>query len=262
MKHKFWKYQGTGNDFVFFDGREDVSKIKEEQEVRAKICDRRFGVGADGLIILEEDGTTDFRMLYYNSDGHEGSMCGNGGRCSIAFANFIGFASKKTVFEAVDGEHHGQILEEAWVDLGMNDVLQIEERSRDTFILDTGSPHYVRILDEDQDVDIVKFGREVRYGTEFKAAGINVNTCKITKDGIVIETYERGVEDETFSCGTGVTACAIAYSKFTKKNGNLKIPIITKGGHLSVSFHSQNGSFTNIVLGGPAQQVFGGEIEL
>lgn len=261
MKIKFWKYQGTGNDFVILDGREDVSLIKDNKQIINRLCDRKFGIGADGLIIIEEDVETDFRMIYYNADGGPTSMCGNGGRCSIAFAKFKGFSGDLTEFMAIDGHHDGEVKQGGWVDLGMIDVTHIEERSDKVFVLNTGSPHYVYFLDKDEEVDIVSFGKAIRYNEEFADEGINVNTVKVHDDYIQVETYERGVEDETLSCGTGVTACAIAYQeKFA--NGVTEVKILTKGGDLKVGFRKENEIYTNVVLSGPVSQVFTGEIEL
>lgn len=265
MELRFWKYQGTGNDFVIFDGRDDVSGIKDNKAVIAKLCDRRFGIGADGLIIIEPDEERDFKMVYYNSDGAESTMCGNGGRCSVAFAQFRGFSDRKTIFNAIDGEHHANISKEAWVDLGMINVSSVKKIDDKTYELFTGSPHYVYFPDSDEEIDIYEFGRNIRYSDTYKKEGINVNVVRKEGDAIRVETYERGVEDETYSCGTGVTAAAIAYaiwsgSDFETRNA---IPIITKGGKLEVSFDSESGNrFRDIVLSGPAVKVFEGVIQL
>ena len=262
MEYQFWKYQGTGNDFIFFDGRKDVSKIKGNKALIEKLCDRRFGIGADGLIILEEDHKTDFRMVYYNSDGGESTMCGNGGRCSIAFAKKMGFSGNKTFFEAIDGEHTGSINEDFWVELGMIDVLEIEAISENTFVMNTGSPHYIYFSQENEEIDIVKFGKSIRYNDRFKNEGINVNVVKIAKSGIEVKTYERGVEDETYSCGTGVTACAIAFNEYMPNEERNSVNILTKGGELAVKFKKEEGGYRNITLCGPAIKVFEGKINI
>ncbi|GLR15705.1 diaminopimelate epimerase [Portibacter lacus] len=260
MEYKFWKYQGTGNDFIFLDGRNDVSAIKDNTPVIARLCDRKFGIGADGLIILEEGSEHDFRMVYYNSDGSESTMCGNGGRCAIAFAKFIGLAKDSTVFDAIDGKHAGEILEDGWVELGMINVSKISNLKTNVYEMNTGSPHYVQLLKKGEALDIVDFGRKIRYNDQYKAEGINVNAAKMLENGISVETYERGVEDETLSCGTGVTACAIAYNEFMGNKGKNSVDVMTKGGQLKVSFMEKDGQYFDIVLSGPAVRVFEGVI--
>jgi len=261
MEHHFWKYQGTGNDFIFFDGRQDVSEIKDNKEVIASLCDRRYGIGADGLIILEEHQEFDFRMIYYNSDGSESTMCGNGGRCSIAFAQLTGFAGSECEFLAVDGPHMGKVVERNWIELGMNDVNEVQNLDRNKFVLNTGSPHFVRMLLEKERVDIERYGREIRYSTPYHNEGINVNTVRVTDEGLNVETYERGVEAETFSCGTGVTAAAMAFHRYSNnKFANNSINVITKGGRLQVNFTYHHGKYTQVTLAGPAVLVFKGKI--
>lgn len=261
MEYRFWKYQGTGNDFVFVDGRGDVSKLKDNKTLIAKICDRKFGIGADGFIILEEEIGSDFRMIYYNSDGSESTMCGNGGRCAIAFAKLTGFSGNKTVFEAIDGEHTGLINEDGWVELGMINVDEIDRLSDRVFVLNTGSPHYVYFAKEGEEVDIVAFGKKIRYSETYKEEGINVNVVRARDTFIAVETYERGVEDETLSCGTGVTACALAYNEFANQKNSGTVSIKTKGGELKVSFTRKDKGYDNITLIGPAKMVFKGKIE-
>ncbi len=262
MEYKFWKYQGTGNDFIIFDGRDDISGIKGKKEIISRLCDRKFGIGADGLIIIESDEESDFRMVYYNADGGETSMCGNGGRCSIAFAEWKGFSGTKTIFAAIDGKHTGIISQNGWIDLGMIDVAKVNRESKNVFVLNTGSPHYVYFADKDEAIDIVDFGKTIRYNENFKKEGINVNVVRILEDGIYVETYERGVEDETLSCGTGVTACAIAFSIFNNKQSIHTIKVKTKGGDLKVSFTVEGNFYSNVVLSGPVKKVFSGIIEL
>ena len=262
MKYKFWKYQGTGNDFIFFDGRQSTVGIKDNKKVIERLCDRRFGIGADGLIILEEDTDTDFRMVYYNSDGSESTMCGNGGRCAVAFARLAGFSGESSIFDAIDGRHEAKLRQDLWVELGMIDVDGIERLSKNIFVLDTGSPHYVYFKDKREDIDIVAFGKSVRYSDQYKADGINVNVVEVQDDKIIVETYERGVEDETLSCGTGVTAAAIAYNEFSPDNRNRKVLINTKGGKLEVSFQQSDKNYSKIFLTGPATFVYEGVIKI
>ncbi len=257
MKLQFFKYQGTGNDFVIIDNRQEIFP-KNNTKLVAKLCDRRFGVGADGLILLENDKMSDFKMVYYNADGGESSMCGNGGRCLVAFAHYLGVIGNEASFTAVDGLHHATI-EGDMVNLKMVDVDEIREKSAYTF-LDTGSPHHVQIVQDLKDFDVYKEGEKLRYGLYGKA-GSNINFVEqASADTFQVRTYERGVEDETFSCGTGVTAVAIAMHKSGKTDSNT-VKISTPGGDLSISFEQNNGRYTNIYLKGPAVQVYKGEIE-
>lgn len=255
----FYKYQGTGNDFIMIDNRDkkfdsDLSGIK-------KLCDRRFGIGADGLILLENVKDYDFSMVYFNSDGNESSMCGNGGRCITAFAAFLGVIKNNAKFIAIDGSHEAEIFENGIVSLKMKDVSAIEKSGND-FILDTGSPHFVRFVDKVSDVDVFAEGRKIRRSERFAAKGINVNFVEL-KNGILnVRTYERGVEDETLSCGTGVTASALAMASAGLVNGKEECSIAVPGGSLKVKYKLQNkNSFTDVWLEGPAEFVFKGEIE-
>ena len=254
MGFTFYKYQGTGNDFVIIDNRENFFP-KGNTELVAKICDRRFGVGADGLLLLENHPSADFMMVYYNSDGNLSSMCGNGGRCIAHFAKFLGIISKKTTFEAVDGMHDAMV-DDDWVSLKMNDVEKISV-SENFIFLDTGSPHHVEMVSELQNYDVFKNGRNIRnkiYGKE----GSNVNFVEqddATK--FSVRTYERGVEDETLSCGTGVTAVAIAMFEIGKTIEN-KVILKTPGGQLQVRFEKMGSGYKNVYLEGPATQVFKG----
>ena len=257
MQAAFYKYQGTGNDFVIIDNRQDIFP-KNDTKLINKICDRRFGVGADGLILLENDKVSDFKMVYYNADGNESSMCGNGGRCLVAFANFLGIVEKECTFNAIDGLHHATIDGET-ITLKMNDVSEIRETNLYGF-LDTGSPHHVQLVNSLDDFDVFNEGRKIRYGL-YGEPGSNINFVQQEDtDRFAVRTYERGVEDETLSCGTGVTAVAIAMHKFGKTTAN-KVNISTKGGDLIIYFDQQNGSYTDIFLTGPAVQVFKGELE-
>ncbi|WP_036385452.1 diaminopimelate epimerase [Muricauda sp. MAR_2010_75] len=257
MKLQFFKYQGTGNDFVIIDNRQNIFP-KNNTKLVAQLCDRRFGVGADGLILLENDKMSDFKMVYYNADGGESTMCGNGGRCLVAFAHFLGVIGNKTTFTAVDGLHEATINGDL-VNLRMVDVDEIREKPAYIF-LDTGSPHHVQLVQDLKNFDVFKEGEKLRYGLYGKA-GSNINFVEQQNaDTFQVRTYERGVEDETFSCGTGVTAVAIAMHKSGKTEANT-VKISTPGGDLSISFEQKNEHYTNIYLKGPAIQVYKGEIE-
>ena len=220
MTLRFYKYHGTGNDFILIDNRDD--SFKPLTGLIAQLCHRRFGIGADGLIMLNNSPGFDFGMRYFNADGHESTMCGNGGRCAVAFADYLSLALKKSRFLAADGEHSGFILgldgNASMVRLSMNDVNGYQNRGKD-FILNTGSPHLVRFIKEVEKTDVVKEGRALRYLSDFQPGGINVNFVEEREGHIFVRTYERGVEDETLSCGTGVTASSLAYalSKDQKK---------------------------------------------
>ncbi|SNZ00647.1 diaminopimelate epimerase [Flagellimonas pacifica] len=256
MVLQFFKYQGTGNDFVVIDNREDFFP-KNNITLITKLCDRRFGVGGDGLILLENDPASDFKMEYFNSDGSQ-SMCGNGGRCVVAFAHYLGVIGKDATFNAIDGLHYATI-EGDIVNLKMNDVDGIKEKPAYSF-LDTGSPHHVQLVQNLNDLDVKIEGAKLRYGLYGKS-GSNINFVEQSNaDTFKVRTYERGVEDETLSCGTGVTAVAIAMHKEGKTiSKNVKINAV--GGDLTISFEQQNGSYTDIFLKGPAKQIYKGEIE-
>jgi diaminopimelate epimerase len=257
MKLQFFKYQGTGNDFVIIDNRQNIFP-KNNTKLVAQLCDRRFGVGADGLILLENDKMSDFKMVYYNADGGESTMCGNGGRCLVAFAHYLQVIGNETTFTAVDGLHEASI-EGDLVNLKMVDVDEIREKPAYIF-LDTGSPHHVQLVQDLKNFDVFKEGEKLRYGLYGKA-GSNINFVEQQNaDTFQVRTYERGVEDETFSCGTGVTAVAIAMHKSGKTEANT-VKISTPGGDLSISFEQKNEHYTNIYLKGPAIQVYKGEIE-
>lgn len=253
---EFFKYQGTGNDFVMVDNRN--LQFPKDRVLIEKCCDRRFGIGGDGLILLENHPTLDFKMVYYNSDGRESSMCGNGGRCIIAFANFLEIFKTKTKFEAIDGLHEGEI-KNGLVRLKMSDVAEIKNIDGD-FELNTGSPHYLKMVENVENFDVFQNGSSIRNSERYKAEGINVNFVqKIAEDLIFVRTYERGVEDETFSCGTGVTAAALVMLKNSDADAmNIK----TLGGNLKITAEKDGKSFKNIWLEGPAQQVFKGKIKL
>lgn len=258
MAQQFYKYQGTGNDFVFLDNRQHAFS-KNNTKLIAQLCDRRFGIGADGLILLENDDTTDFKMVYFNADGNESSMCGNGGRCIVAFAKFLKIITEKTTFLAIDGVHEA-IITSGGIALKMQDVSNIENTPNYTF-LNTGSPHHVTFVEDIRSINVKKEGAKIRYGTPYNEAGTNVNfVTQINEDTFTVRTYERGVEDETLSCGTGVTAVALAMHNRHKTKAT-DITLKTEGGPLQVSFTKENDGYSNIWLKGPAQQVFKGEIE-
>lgn len=259
MNLVFYKYHGTGNDFIIIDNRQNKIELNKEQ-VR-KMCTRRFGIGADGLMMMNSMPGYDFKMIYYNADGNLSSMCGNGGRCIIQFAYDIGLRKTEYLFSAIDGEHKAVIEDSGWIDLNMKDVDSVETSFSD-FILDTGSPHYVKTVTNVWDVDVVRQGREIRYSKRFADKGINVNFVQNNEDGnISVRTYERGVEDETLSCGTGITAAALVFAH--NDNGFNHVLVKTSGGNLAVEFDKTGEtSFKNIWLCGPATFVFKGEIEV
>lgn len=260
MKISFSKYQGTGNDFVMLDnlnGQYDSLTIPQIQ----LICDRRFGVGSDGLIKINSHNSSDFEVEYFNSDGSK-SFCGNGARCSVAFAETLGVNVSDTSFLGIDGLHKASKNQDV-ISLEMGDVSEITKIEND-FVIYTGSPHYIRFIDAINDLDIVQFGKQVRYSEEFKNDGINVNLVEIVDaNNLIVNTYERGVEDETLSCGTGVTACVLAFAYQTQLLGEHKVSVKVKGGNLSVFFNQETlGKFTTIHLIGPGQFVFSGEINV
>jgi len=259
MKLHFYKYQGTGNDFVMIDNR-NLSFPKTNISLINKLCDRRFGIGADGLILLEPSNKQDFKMVYFNADGNEGSMCGNGGRCLVAFAKQLGIITYKTTFDAVDGLHYATI-ENNIVSLKMIDVTEIEIAKEYTF-LNTGSPHHISFCKNISTINVKEAGSKIRYGAPYFEEGTNVNFVEqLTNDSFKVRTYERGVEDETLACGTGVTAVAIAANKTNITNSNtIKIEVL--GGNLEVSFEKKDTSYTNVFLKGPAQFVFEGNITI
>ncbi len=268
---KFWKYQGAGNDFVMLDQRQEQLVGRADTAYIERLCDRRFGIGGDGLILLQNLEGYDFEMVYFNSDGRESSMCGNGGRCIAAFAHDLSIISGTCSFMAIDGPHEAKVMAtsipgEAWVELKMSDVQNVAIEGN-TYVLNTGSPHYVRFENQIETLDMMAEGQAIRYSDAFKKEGINVNmVCfdptKTSEAGLQIRTYERGVEAETFACGTGVTAAAIAtYYQQKYAPGSYEIPVKAKGGALSVRFNAQaDGVFSNIWLCGPAAFVFEGVV--
>jgi diaminopimelate epimerase len=252
---KFFKYQGTGNDFVMVDNRK--GGFDDSVEHVEFLCHRRFGIGADGLILIENSDGFDFRMRYFNADGNEGSMCGNGGRCAVKFASDLGIFKDQTTFIAVDGPHKAS-LSGGEVSLGMIDVEAIDDEENGYF-LNTGSPHLVIFIEDVDKLDVKTAGSEIRYSPYWVArGGVNVNFVEIIdQENIKVRTYERGVEDETYSCGTGVTAAAITSS--IKKGLQKDLQIQTLGGHLRVTFEGYN-KFSSVMLKGPALFVFEGEV--
>ena len=260
----FTKYQGTGNDFVLVDQRDRTYLTRGDTARIARLCDRRFGIGADGLILLERHPDHDFEMVYFNADGRASSLCGNGGRCVTHFAHALGLGGPDYRFLASDGVHTARVRADNWVELHMHDVTDIDADA-DRSVLDTGSPHYVTFVEDLDDIDVVENGQLIRYSAPYKAAGINVNFVEPTDDeGLRILTYERGVEAETLSCGTGVTAAALAYAlRSATKKAEFQIPVQARGGQLIVRFRPRpGGGFTDIWLCGPATPVFTGEIAL
>lgn len=254
----FYKYQGTGNDFLLFDNRN--GELTLTNDTIAALCHRRFGVGGDGLMLLQEEAGYDFRMVYYNSDGGESTMCGNGGRCMVAFAKSLGLIKDTAKFIAIDGVHSAKIDDDGNVHLHMNDVQQIDFHEGYT-ILNTGSPHYVKWVKEVNNTDVFHEGRKTRNQAEYQPKGINVNFVEIQPEKLLVRTYERGVEDETLSCGTGVTAAAIAAT--CSSTGSFTSSIETPGGQLKVSFTKNTPTTAhNVILSGPATFVFKGEIEV
>lgn len=261
MKIPFYKYQATGNDFVLIDNRQNQFTFSTEQI--KQICDRKFGVGADGIMLIEKDPTLDFNLVYYNSDGSQ-SLCGNGSRAAVQFASYLGMINGRTVFNAYDGKHDAELTPSGIIRLRMNDVQGVKQIGHD-FSINTGSPHYIKVVDHVQNFPVFDEGRKLRYSDTYKEKGINVNFIELQADNtIFVRTYERGVENETLSCGTGVTAAALAASL---KGYSSPVKIKTLGGELAVEFkvgHSagDNPAFTDIFLIGPAKMVFQGTLEL
>lgn len=258
MNILFSKYQGAGNDFILIDHR--VSELKNiDNKLVAQLCDRRFGIGGDGLMFLTQHADYDFEMVYYNADGNVGTMCGNGGRCIVAFAKHLGIIDSETNFLAVDGPHYAKITAEGnWVELQMIDVDQIN-RDGNAFVLNTGSPHYVEQVTELATMDVFTKGKAIRNNATYKSNGINVNFVEPKADHLFVRTFERGVEDETYACGTGVTAVAMAMAQ-QKAPGHIETPIEVLGGKLQINFDYDGSKYTNVFLCGPAEKVFEGEI--
>jgi diaminopimelate epimerase len=256
MNIHFFKYHGAGNDFVIIDNR-DMTFDADNFSLIEKICHRRFGIGADGLMLLQEHPRFDFEMRYFNSDGHEASMCGNGGRCIVAFANKLKIIGKKTTFLAVDGEHRAILENDGEVSLRMGDVGSFEVNG-DEYVLDTGSPHFVRFVETLEGLDVFQEGRAIRTNDRFRENGINVNFAQLRDGALTVYTYERGVEAETLACGTGITASALcAALRMGITTGSFRVN--AKGGLLSVSFEKSEEGFSNVWLKGPVAYVFEGK---
>lgn len=261
MTIPFYKYQGTGNDFIIIDREENPSLTLSEEQVKF-LCDRHFGIGADGLMLYEPAHGYDFGMRYYNSDGKESTMCGNGGRCMAAFWRSKGNKAEKVAFLGIDGSHTAEFIGNYIIRLGMNHVTDIQE-TRYGYTMNTGSPHLVKFVDTDlRDMDVRKEGRSLRNAREFEPEGINVNFVQMGNGRIYMRTYERGVENETLSCGTGTVAVAIAVCLKTGSSAS-DYEILSPGGMLRIHFDKAGQSlFHNIVLEGPADFVFRGEISI
>ena len=257
MVTAFNKYQGTGNDFIIIDNRNNVFNPGNSGLIN-RLCDRRFGIGADGLILIGALDGYDYEMIYFNSDGFRGTMCGNGGRCAAAFAFKHGIAGPSQRFLAPDGIHEAH-SENNIIRLTMSDVKNVSKISGNHFI-NTGSPHYVVFTSDPDNLDVFSEGRKIRWSDEFKPGGTNVNFVEIQQDGIFVRTFERGVEDETLSCGTGVTASAIA-SVLSGHFVSTPVKVRTRGGELKVEFEIRPDLITGIKLCGPATFVFEGTIE-
>ncbi len=256
----FSKYQGTGNDFIIIDDRKGLLSSVSGQQI-SQLCDRRFGIGADGLVLIREHLELDFRMIYFNADGNEGSMCGNAGRCAVAFTKSLGMIQDTARMETFDGLHEASILQDGTISLGMKAVTQINA-SEDGYLLDTGSPHLVLFRSNIDLISVFDEGRKIRYSEPFMPSGVNINFVESSDNEIYVRTYERGVENETLSCGTGIVASAIcsAFRTGTDKNS---FPVRTKGGDLSVRFSRKGDThFDDIRLEGPAGFVFEGKINI
>ena len=261
MKLSFYKYQGTGNDFILIDNR-DLAFNHQQPALIKKLCNRRFGIGGDGLMCLENENGFDFKMVYYNADGQSSSMCGNGGRCIVAFAKFLKVIESETNFLAVDGAHYAKISDAGdWVSLQMIDVETVKKDGK-AFVINTGSPHYIHFADAVADKNVFEEGRKIRYNDTYKSEGININFVEPQNDCLFVRTYERGVEDETYACGTGVTAVALANAIKNNQSGLIETPIKVLGGELNIRFNYDGEKFSSIFLEGPAKMVFEGEVEI
>jgi diaminopimelate epimerase len=267
MEIKYKKFHGAGNDFILIDNRKNVLKSISRKQIE-KLCDRHFGIGADGLIALNKNKKADFEMVYYNADGNIGSMCGNGARCITLFAYQLGLIKKKTSFNAYDGLHSAEIFSVnknnslAEIKVSMSDVKDIET-GENYYFLNTGSPHYVTLIKDLNSVNVVAEGRKIRYNKRFKKEGVNVNFVTIKNGTLHIRTYERGVENETLACGTGITAAAIVvhYASLVHSQTNY-INVKALGGNLKVHLNQTKNIYQNIYLEGPTEMVFEGTIKI
>lgn len=255
----FVKYQGAGNDFIIIDHLAGVRLTDTSPAHIARLCDRRFGIGADGLMLLEPDVNADFRMRYFNADGHASTMCGNGGRCIAAYAHRLGYVGAQATFVAVDGPHRANITAPDWVELEMNAPGGIAP-VLDGVFLDTGSPHFVKFVDAIDAVDVNQAGAAYRHHPAFAPSGTNANFISGGMEGLHIATFERGVEAETLACGTGVTAAVLVAVQAAGTVGNFDTPVVAKGGQLRVRGHFDGVRFSDIWLCGPAVWVFEGRV--
>ena len=257
MKIQFHKYHGCGNDFILIDNRALGLSLSSDQI--KKLCHRRFGIGSDGVILIQNESGFDYHMLFYNPDGSQ-SFCGNGSRCALHFSQILGIIEKKADFTAIDGSHEG-ILNGLHTSIHMSDVPEIE-KGKDFYYVDTGSPHYVKFVDNIDEMDVYKEGQEIRYNERFKEVGTNVNFVELLDINVKSRVYERGVENETYSSGTGTTAVALCTALHSSSNRN-EVTVETRGGKLSVSFDKKGvDGFKNIWLKGPVTPVFEGQFEL
>jgi diaminopimelate epimerase len=258
---RFSKFHGTGNDFIIADNTDNRYYWLEEHDIKS-LCTSKFNIGADGLILIEKHEQHDFFMRYFNADGKPGSFCGNGSRCAVAFAlhNKISRNKERVVFDSFDGLHYAAETERG-ISVSMNDVNEINYHPLG-FVLDTGSPHLVIMKDDIEKTNVFDEGRRIRYSAEFAERGININFVQLQVNKLHIRTYERGVENETLSCGTGVTAAAICYNEIHPANGNREIEVNSPGGTLWVNYSSETDGYRNIRLEGPATHVFDGIISI
>jgi diaminopimelate epimerase len=257
---QFEKYHGAGNDFILIDNR--LKHFQFTQEQIALLCHRRYGIGADGLILIEEYPSLDFEMKYFNADGGLGSMCGNGGRCAVMFAAKHRIIRQSAKFMAYDGVHEAMFTEKDSVKLSMAGVKKVEQRDN-AFILDTGSPHFVKFVDDVAAIDVLHEGRTIRYSEPFNRDGINVNFVSLNEKAARMRTYERGVEDETLSCGTGTVAAAMALAVKKHSMNHQEHSIKAPGGLLKVYFNRKDEDvFEEVWLEGPVAFVFEGKIEV
>jgi diaminopimelate epimerase len=254
MNLTFYKYQGTGNDFVMIDNR-NLSFPKEDISLINKLCDRHFGIGADGIILIEDTAESDFKMSYFNADGSE-TFCGNGGRCAVAFAKQLQMIDSRTNFSAFDGPHYAEIEDEI-VSLQMMDVTEIKVNDNSVFT-NTGTQHHVQLVDNLSEYPVFENGKKIRYSYEHPGSNVNFAE-KINDTTFRVRTYEKGVENETLACGTGVTAVAIAMHKINKTTSNA-ITLPVEGGELNVTFNIEDDIYKDVYLKGPATFVFEGNI--
>lgn len=256
MEIEFCKYQGTGNDFILIDNRQGQCDNLSQSDIQF-YCDRRFGIGADGLILIQLCSDASFEMFYFNADGSQ-SFCGNGARCTVHFASTLGIDTRQVIFKAIDGMHQASQCGDE-VRIHMQDVESVTRDGED-FVLQTGSPHYVRISEDHSSENVIQTGKSIRYNPVYQQNGINVNLLSMEEIGIRVATYERGVENETLSCGTGVTACALVYALISETTQQ-HVKVQTKGGQLEVFWNKTETGFQDIFLVGPATFVFQGSIK-